>query len=490
MGPVPQSSQRLLQTARLTAELTEIDKSNINKIERDLLMCSVKLSASNPMAAFVPPFRVKVELTPHLWPQGYEYALDGPTDGSIAEAFSVELGGFILRPRELRHLSRPEALRFRVLGSVIWRCPADLPRPDLLQSNRLKDIIDEQDIYCGFNTVLPAFLAPEATPIEILVSLGRGAEEKSEFCFGFISFEPTDRQAERFNSISVVNINSIGRSGSSLLCKILDSHPAFFVPKLFGQYGEVSIVNHYLRAISVLCSSGAASHLNGFESYADFLALPTGYLHLDSGSTANTDITSSLMRVTRESMLGMFKSVLDEVAKCAHQSKPQSSFWVEKTWNYLSSHIGPGLIGNMKEILLVRNIQGFWRSQYSFQKKMLVADRDIKSHFTGTFDKYLNIISRYEASRDYVCLVKYEDLLKDPVEVFTRIFQFLGVEFEPGFADTVFALVNGNDDHARYMKSHDQDVPDEFDLGRHVATLSTARRDFIEKKLSVLGYSL
>jgi sulfotransferase family protein len=442
------------------------------------------------MIAYAPPFRVTVELTPHLWPQGYEYALDGPTDGSIAEAFSVALSGFILRPRELRRLSRPEALRFRVLGSVIWRCTVDLPRPDLLQSSRFRDIVDEQDIYCGFNTILPAFLTPAATPIEILVSLGQGDEEKSEFCFGFVSFTPTNRQAEKFNSISVVNINSIGRSGSSLLCKILDSHPAFFVPKLFGQYGEVSIVNHYLRAISVLCSSGASSHLNGFESYADFLAMPAGYLHLDSASTPNADLTSSLMRITRESMLGMLKSVLDEVTKCAHQSKPQCSFWVEKTWNYLSSHIGPGLISNMKEILLVRNIQGFWRSQYAFQRKMLVADRDIKSHFSGTFDKYLNIISRYEASRDYVCLVKYEDLLKDPVSVFTRIFQFLGVEFEPSFADTVLAIVNGNDEHARYMKSDDQDVPDEFDLGRHVATLSTARRDFIEKRLSVLGYSL
>ena len=217
------------------------------------------------MTAYAPPFRVTVELTPHLWPQGYEYALDGPADGSIAEAFSVELSGFILRPRELRRLSRPEALRFRVLGSVIWRCTVDLPRPDLLQSSRFRDIVDEQDIYCGFNTILPAFLTPAATPIEILVSVGQGDEEKSEFCFGLVSFTPTNRQAQKFNSISVVNVNSIGRSGSSLLCKIFDSHPAFFVPKLFGQYGEVSIVNHYLRAISVLCSSGAASHLNGFE---------------------------------------------------------------------------------------------------------------------------------------------------------------------------------------------------------------------------------
>jgi hypothetical protein len=442
------------------------------------------------MTAFAPPFRVTVELTPHLWPQGYEYALDGPTDGSIAEAFSVELGGFILRPRELRRLSRPEALRFRVLGSVIWRCPADLPRPDLLRSNQFGDFIDEQDIYCGFNTILPAFLAPAATPVEILVSVGKGDEEKSEFCFGFISFTPVNEQAEKFSSISIVNINSIGRSGSSLLCKVLDSHPAFFVPKLFGQYGEVSIVNHYLRAISVLCSSGAASHLNGFEPYADFLAMPTGYLHLDSGNAPGADLTSSLMAITRESMLGMFKSVLDEIANCARQSKPECSFWVEKTWNYLSSQIGPGLVTNMKEILLVRNIQGFWRSQYAFQRKMLVSDRDIKNHFAGTFDKYLNIISRYEASRDYVCLVKYEDLLKDPVEAFTRIFRFLGIEFEPSFADTVLVMVKGNDEHARYMKSDDQDVPEEFDLGRHVATLSTARRDFIEKRLSVLGYSL
>ncbi len=186
----------------------------------------------------------------------------------------------------------------------------------------------------------------------------------------------------------------------------------------------------------------------------------------------------------------MLKSTLREVSIYAKTSKPNSAYWVEKTWNQTSSNLGFGLIEDMKEVLLVRDIRSFWKSQYSFQKKILVSWSDVTKHVNGTFDKYLSVIQHYEAMRDHICLVKYEDLVNEPVEVFSHVFQYLGLDFEPEYADTILSIARGKDDHAQYMKTEDQVVPAEFDLESRVAALSTDVREFISSKLAVLGYLL
>jgi hypothetical protein len=442
------------------------------------------------MTLFAPPFRVDIELKPEFWPEGYKYGLDAPTAGSIAESFSVELRGFIFRPSNLRQISKPKFIEFKVNGSSVWSCPISLPRPDLLQSEKFTGLVQEDDIFCGFNTVIPSFLSPADTSIELEVTLDPQGRKDSSFLFAIIRFTPIDRAVETFRDISLLNIISIGRSGSSLLCKILDHHQAFFVPKLFEQYGEVSILNHYLRAIAVLCSEGAYSQLNVFEPYADFLTVPTGYFHLDDGKISDTSLNANLMAITRNAMLPLFKSVVREISRYARKSKPNCSFWVEKTWNYMSSNLGLGLLENMKMILLVRDIRSFWKSQYAFQKKLLVSQQDITNHVNGTFDKYVNIVQRYEAMKEHICLVKYEDLIEIPTATLARIFRFLGIELEQQFTESVSLIFRGNDDHARYMRTETQDMPAELELEHQFAALSVDKRNFINNKLSVFGYSI
>ncbi len=251
------------------------------------------------MTMFSPPFRLLMELKNELWPGGYKYGLEAPINGSLIKSFSVELRGFILRPSNLKHLGKPHSIEFKVNGSPVWRCSISLPRQDLLAAETLKGCIDDDDVYCGFNTIIPSFLGSPEEPIELVVTCGQQTERRLSFIFAIVRFEAIDQSKNKFSDIALLNINSMGRSGSSLFCKLLDHHHAFFVPKSFGQYGEISVVNHCFRAISVLCSEGAYSQLNIFEPYADFLAIPTGYFHLDVDDDAEYHINDHLLAATR-----------------------------------------------------------------------------------------------------------------------------------------------------------------------------------------------
>lgn len=443
------------------------------------------------MQALVPPFRIEVKIQPEHWPAGYRFGLDSPSDGSITEAFSIELGGFILLFDKSRGLGKPEFLEFKIGDTTVWGCPINLPREDLLRSERFAGLLENDDIYCGFNTVLPSFLSIDGRPLQLSVILQETTQEpRKTFQFAKLHFVPVGESARpMLQNISVLTINSIGRSGSSLLCKILDSHPSFCVPKLFGQFGEVSIVSHYLRAIAVLSSEGAAFQLNSFEPYADFMGIPNGYLRVDPVTDADAKFGPRLMGITRESLLDLFGKVMDEIGAYAHATKPGSSFWVEKSWNYVSANIGSSLIEDMKEIFLVRDIKTFWRSQYAFQKKLLTSDAEMTKHIDGTFGKYINMINHFEGARDRICLVKYEDLVEYPVETISRVFAFLGLELDDQFAQSVRNLLTANDEHARYMKTGNEVIPEEFEIDKKISSLSPEKQQFIKERLRVLGYT-
>jgi Sulfotransferase family len=443
------------------------------------------------LQAFAPPFRIEVQFQPKHWPKAYRIGLDCPLNGSITNAFSTELAGFILLFDKDPEFGKPEFLEFKIEDTIVWRCPIKLPREDLLRSEEFFGLLENDDIYCGFNTVLPSFFSIDGRALQLEVALQETKHGRKSFQLATIRFVTANEITRpKFQGLSVLTINSIGRSGSSLLCKILDGLPNFCVPKLFGQFGEVSIVSYYLRAIAVLSSEGAAFQVNSFEPFADFLGIPNGYLRIDPVTELASKLGPQLMDVTRESMMNLFSDVMNQVKTFAHASKPGSSFWVEKSWNYISANIGSGLVEDMREIFLVRDIRTFWRSQYAFQKKLLTPDVEINRHIDGTFDKYVNMVNHFESAKSRICLVRYEELIEYPVETIGRVFAFLGLEFDDQCAETVRTLVSSNDDHARYMKTEGHVIPEEFEIDQRLQSLPVERQSFIRKKLEVLGYTI
>ncbi len=366
------------------------------------------------MASQIPPFLIDIHFPTESWPEGVLIALDRPHNNEVCEAFSVEIAGFVLR-RPGSRLTRARTLRFAVAGTVLLNHAIDRPRPDLLSAPEVGGTIEPDDVYCGFNIVLPTFLSQRSDPVDIEIVHDPDNEGKVlEYILASIRFQPIgDNLADAVRGdIGIISVNSIGRSGSSLLCRVLDNHPACVVPKLLGQYGEVSIFTHYLRAIAVLSSEGAIAELNRFDHFSEFLTLPVGYTKLDPGIQGfEKEFAHNLQVLTRRGLLGLFGQIFGEIANHSKRVKPEAQYWVEKSWNFVSTNLARSLIGTWKEIILVRDIRDFYRSQTLFHQKIRSTPEELDQHAQATFYKYLHLARTYHDRRDQILLVRYEDMV-------------------------------------------------------------------------------
>src|SRR5437763_365304 len=113
----------------------------------------------------MPPYVVEVESHSDNWPKGIFVSIDSPAGEYTCEAFSVEVKGFIARAKD-SGLERASVLRFLVEDNPLWYAQIDLARPDIAS----KKNVEHDDVLCGFNTVLPAFLSLRGTKIDIEVT--------------------------------------------------------------------------------------------------------------------------------------------------------------------------------------------------------------------------------------------------------------------------------------------------------------------------------
>lgn len=440
----------------------------------------------------IPPFFV--EMRPHdaEWPKGVVVSIERPLSREVCESFSFEFKGFIARARGAA-LTRPRRLTFSVASMQLRSCDINLARPDAIKPD-VKQPIEVADVDCGFSTIVPSFLSRRDDPIEIRVQHDPDELGNSlEYRLASIRFRAYGRgRREKLDDIGLICVNSVGRSGSSLVCRVLDLHRSCVAPQLDGQYGEVFIVGQYLRAIGVLSSEGAVAELNKFD-LGDFMNLSAGYLRTDfRGSGEATKLHRRIMSETRRQAIKLLGSILTEVADYARLAKPEAQYWVEKTWNWSSTNIAPALIRNFKEIIVLRNIRDFWRSQKLYHQKIRPTQEQVKLHADGTYHKYLLLAKACCDRGPAVLVVRYEDLVADPREQFRRVFQYLGVSYDDELAEQVVRIAHGDDAHRALVTSSKPDIrnTETNDFEDYLASLTGRERSYLASLLAELGYSL
>jgi hypothetical protein len=425
------------------------------------------------------------------WPKDVVVSIELPIAKSVCESFSIEFKGFVARARGTT-LTRPRRLKFLVGSRQLRTCQINLPRPDAIAPGARRPI-EVGDVDCGFSTVLPSFLSRREEPIEIRVQHDPDKMGNSlEYRLASIRFRAYGRRRKqaKFDDIGLISVNSIGRSGSSLLCRVLDLHPACVAPKLEGQYGEVFVVGHYLRAIGVLSSEGALAEMNKFD-LGDFLNLSVGYLRTDFRESGHeAELYKRIMGETRKQSIKLLGSVLHEVAKYARSAKPEAQYWVEKTWNWSSTNIAPSLIKNFREIIVLRHIRDFWRSQKLYQQKIRSTQEQVRLHADGTYHKYILLAEACCDRRPDILVIRYEDLIADARGQFRHVFQYLGVSYDDQLVEQVGRITQGDDAHRSLVTSSDSEntQPDDFD--DYLALLTESERSYLGSLLTELGYSL
>lgn len=439
-----------------------------------------------------PPFKVDIKYFPKQWPKELLISMETPLKEHVCESFNIEIRGLISRHSGTT-LGKPQQVDFVVDDNILWTTPIDLPRPDAISNQSADAGTAPIDATCGFNTVLPTFISIKDKPITMLVTLDSGNNgEPVQFKLGVITFTSLDTNIPAPSTeLKVACVNSIGRSGSSLLCRLLNEHPDCVAPMLMGQFGEVSILGYYLRTIAVLSSEGALSELNKFDSNIDFLNLPAPFLKSDPlHYNLEKVLESNLQSITRERSVDLFYKVLNEVTQFTRKAKPGANCWVEKNWNTTSCNLGPIFVKGWREIILVRDMRSFWYSQVRYQNKIQTSPNQIIEHTKGTFDKYIALGRSYLDRKEQALLVRFEDLISNPGEELARVLEYLDLPLDPYYLTKIRNIVNSDDSVHNSIRSPQTGETNELDFDTYIASFDEENVSYLKSLLSEMGYVL
>lgn len=429
-----------------------------------------------------PPLRMRVTGPFAASDLGLDFSIDAPVSLQEFYALTVNLRGFVARVVAGGGL--PHRLSFCVNHVELWSTLINLPRPDLMGDPRFAEGAAAAKTLCGFDTVLPTFLTQHDAPIAVMVELrGNGTSPEAVVQLASIFFE-ADNVYERHDGVGVLTVNSLGRSGSSLLCRLLSLHPKMVVPTLFGQYGEVFVVGHLARAVAMLGSQGALSFVNRVYADPDFAVMPSGYYGMDSSpDMAEDKFRDRLVGDTLAHGIAMFRHAMDQVSSFALQKKPEAAYWVEKSWNAPTTNIVQGLVSRWKEIVLVRHPAAFFRSQMNYHRKLQLPDDVVLDHLAATPDKLRHLQATIQDRRNHILLVRYEDLVADIEGELRRIFGYLELVVDDKYMTLAMTVLN-QDDEFRAKISSDGQIDD--DISQYSAFLSLAE---FEQIASSWGYA-
>jgi hypothetical protein len=441
-----------------------------------------------------PPFTVTILPPTDGFDGDFLFSVDTPVSEFTYEALTVTFRGFVVRVN--RNLPPPDQLIIKVDQKPLWACDVVFPRPDVVEAMRARhssDFNDEADLFCGFDSVLPSFLSEHPSQkMDIFVKFrdSLGQDPTPERHLLTIRFN-SGSQFYKSDAIGIIAINSIGRSGSSLLSRVLGQHPEVVVPSLEGQYGEVFIMGHFARALALLSSQGSLSYVNNIMIQPEFIMMMSGYSALDTQPDGHeVTLRSRLDQISLQHGRQIYYEALEEVGNYVKRRKPGARFWLEKSWNGISVNLMRAMTKNFKEIILIRNPVDFWRSQDLYHQKIQFSMSERMSHAASTISKYKNLFHSAHDRRNESCIVRYEDLTRHAEATLQRIFTFLEIEVLPEAVAQIVAQIRDGDEFRQRMETGAGGPETSNAFREYIANLSSSDRAELIQFCEIFGYEL
>jgi Sulfotransferase family len=227
--------------------------------------------------------------------------------------------------------------------------------------------------------------------------------------------------------IQPLMVNTIGRSGSTLLVTLLSSHPEVVAFSPFIKDARIS--TYWANVLQDLAAP--SSYLAPFDP--PDLEKPHWWLDGGAGEIGDEDVERWLGRESVESLAGLCRTQI-EAFYANLAGAAGAEFFVEK---YLPHQVIPDLLSELypgaREVILVRDFRDMLCSVIAFNRKRGWSDF---GHTEGGDDaKYvrevmrpsLEVLARRLHAADSRSLVRYEDLVLDPEPALTDLFGKLGL---------------------------------------------------------------
>jgi hypothetical protein len=441
---------------------------------------------SNPQP---PPLRVTVNYKEDGQFNWLKTNIDTPVDQRVLNSLVCEVAGWVAY---FPGTDEPCPVGVVIgVGPFGWlETQIELNRPDVEEA-QLKEtgrqILTSQ---CGFSLLLPAYLVTSGGPYKVFV---RCRDERQEILHEVaeISFSAASSVSWRLaTAVQPLVVNSVGRSGSSLLCRILAMHHKIHVPTGGDQFGEISVCEYACRVASTLSSEGSYSALNRMAQLPDFHSVEAP--HLCSVMLRNSGSSEyqhgPLQRTLTEGARMLASNILMNYTQFVQSDKPWLRYVAEKSWNSYNLNVLRLFFDAPREVFVVRKPSEFLRSQRAFLQKQGAKPEQIQRQHLATADRLGNLArSRYDR-KDSSHVVKFEELISTPREVVASLMDYLGLESPEKYLASVVSIIGDDSSHSKMLRTERSDHSED-EYASYCANLSPSQKENLRMFCDVFEYT-
>jgi hypothetical protein len=345
--------------------------------------------------------------------------IDTPGEGYSSDSYGLTIEGWVLSRRipvdhiEVLYEERPLAI-----------VPLDLERPDIAEG--FPEV--ENAGRSGYRATISALKLAERFEIVLRAKLSDG----TRLPLARLRGRRRRLAAAPGDAIQPLMVNTIGRSGSTLLVTLLSSHPEVVAFSPFIKDARVS--TYWVNVMQDL--SEPSSYLAPFDP--PDLDAPHWWLGSGGGELGDPEVERWLGSEAVDSLATLSQAQIEAFYRqLASGWRPR--FFVEK---YLPHQVVPDLLGEMyagaREVILVRDFRDILCSVIAFNRKRgwdafgRLEGGDDAEYVRGPLrQSAATLVERLRGDRTEPRLVRYEDLVLEPEPVLTELFGQLGLDADP-----------------------------------------------------------
>jgi hypothetical protein len=346
--------------------------------------------------------------------------LDTPREGFAADSYGIVIEGWVLtislgvRYVEVLHEERPIAL-----------AEANLERPDIGAAF--------VDVEGAERSGYRASVGTLKLPAEFEIVLRARLEDDTRLPLGRLRGRRRSIPASPESQIEPLMINTIGRSGSTLLVTLLSSHPDVVAFPPFVKDARIS--TYWVNVLQDLAEP--ASFLAPFDP--PDLEAPHWWLGSGGGELGEPEVERWLGSEAVDSLAAVCRSRIEAFYRRLAPAEEMPRYFVEK---YLPHQVAPDLLAEMyagaREVILVRDFRDMLCSVIAFNRKRgyeafgRTGEGGDPEYVRGALAQSATTLAerlRGKATRPH--LVRYEDLIQAPEPTLTELFEHLELDADP-----------------------------------------------------------
>jgi hypothetical protein len=354
--------------------------------------------------------------------------IDLPRRGWKGSGFSISVQGWVLGPA-----GPPQAIQIGTELSGSARTPMNVKRADI--AAKFPQISDSAN--SGFRTQVSLVPLPRRFDVGVRARFADGSVVKVATITGrreALVEEPDE------SLMRPLMITTLGRTGSTWAVRLLAQHPSIVAYRPF-EY-EPRITSYWAGVLMGL--SEPASYFQALDS--DSIVGPWWLgagrlrplpLRLIDAEIEDWFTGSSVERLARfgRTQIEAFYRIVAQL-----QARSDPTFFIEKTWPDAVPATVWDLYPNAREIVLVRDVRDMVCSMLAFNAKRGFnafgrADAPSDEHFIrGLRNSVKRLIDSWRERASSVYLLRYEDLVLEPMRTIESVLKYLGIDIDEASA--------------------------------------------------------